>query len=228
MVEAPLVRGGSDPWFPSLHAGEPGSRPGSACARRRPERRREPGHARAGRIVPARVLRPLQVAAHRGRGEPQVRPLTPGSGIIPLAIEGAKGMEVPHEWQILAARAEVTGKIQWRGPLGAAALPRPPGARLCRPQRRPSAGEPPGWPMDLGAVSGKREDDRLLPPRSCRRSAGRGVGHGRHRSTSHISSSIEATDRGANSSRGRESKRPTFAATGGACPIRSRCAARGW
>jgi hypothetical protein len=51
-------------------------------------------------------------------GSLKVRALTPGSGIIPLATEGSKGMEVPHEWQIVAARTEVTGKIQWSDPLG--------------------------------------------------------------------------------------------------------------
>lgn len=46
-----------------------------------------------------------------------MRPLAGGSPIIPLSTEGAPGKEVSHEWQIIASRAEVTGKIVWSDPI---------------------------------------------------------------------------------------------------------------
>lgn len=117
MVEAPLVRGGSDPWFPSLHAGEPGLGPDS------------PSSGAALSVGENRVTHETDGSfsmefSDRSKwlrtsiqGSLRFRPLTMGSPVIELAQEGAPGMEVPHVWQILAPRAEVTGTIRWTGPL---------------------------------------------------------------------------------------------------------------
>ncbi len=118
IVEASLVRGGSDLWFPNLHAGAPGlgeelPAPGATLGvgENRVTRDRD-GSFQIEFSDRSKYLR------RAVEGSLKVRSLTPGSGIIPLATEGSKGMEVPHEWQIVAARTEVTGKIQWSDPLG--------------------------------------------------------------------------------------------------------------
>lgn len=114
VVEAPLVRGGSDPWFPNLHAGEPGI--GSAPMPD-PESTLSVGENRATRESDGSYL--LEFSDHSKwfrtgvEGKLRVRPLAPGSDVIPLTTEGDQGMEGTHEWQILASRAEVTGKITW-------------------------------------------------------------------------------------------------------------------
>jgi|GEM_PF-3904623 len=116
IFEGPLVRGGSDPWFPNLHVGESGLGEGLP-----------PPDATLG-VGENRVTRDQDGAFHlefsdRSKwlnvaveGKLKVRPLAAGSRAIPMAYEGAAGMEVAHEWQILASRAEVTGAIHWRSP----------------------------------------------------------------------------------------------------------------
>jgi hypothetical protein len=46
-----------------------------------------------------------------------IRPLAPGSPVVRLGPEDDPSPEAGHEWQILASRAEVTGKIRWTSPL---------------------------------------------------------------------------------------------------------------
>ncbi len=116
IVEAPLVRGGSDPWFPSIHAGNPGlvseepPAPGMTLGVGENRVTRE----RDGSYVlefsdRSKWLRTVI------EGRLTVRPLAAGSDVIPLTTEGASGMEGRHDWQILASRAEVTGRISWTG-----------------------------------------------------------------------------------------------------------------
>ena len=117
IVEAPLVRGGSDAWFPILHAGGVGigsALPGPGLTLGVGENRalREPdGSFRLEFSGRSKWLHTLV------EGNLKVRPLAGGSGAIPLAREGAAGMEVTHEWQIIASRTEVTGRIRWSSPL---------------------------------------------------------------------------------------------------------------
>lgn len=117
MVEAPLVRGGSDPWFPNLHGGDGGLGSGSPLAGTAlgvGENRVTLGQDGSFTMEFSDRSKWLRTSI---QGSLRFRPLTVGSSVIELAQEGAQGMEVPHEWQILAPRAEVTGKIQWTGPL---------------------------------------------------------------------------------------------------------------
>jgi hypothetical protein len=117
IVEAPLVRGSSDPWFPNLHAGEPGI--GSAELPL-PDSTLTVGENRATREPDGSFL--LEFSDHSKwfhtgvEGRLKIRPLTAGSEVIPLTREGDEGMEGTHEWQIVASRTEVTGRISWKSP----------------------------------------------------------------------------------------------------------------
>ena len=118
VVEAPLVRGGSDPWFPNLHAGEPGM---GSSPLPDPDATLSVGENRATREADGSYL--LEFSDHSKwfhtgvEGKLRIRPLGPGSEVIPLTTEGDPGMEGTHEWQILASRTEVTGRISWKSPL---------------------------------------------------------------------------------------------------------------
>ncbi|MBD3162460.1 MAG: hypothetical protein GF346_08895 [Candidatus Eisenbacteria bacterium] len=116
IVEAPLVRRGSDPWFPSLHRGEvdlvaeppePGALFGLGASRvvRNRDGAYEISVSERSRWSRATV-----------QGRLKVRPLTPGSDVIPLGNDGPGGIR--HAWQILASRTEVTGRITWSGLTG--------------------------------------------------------------------------------------------------------------
>jgi hypothetical protein len=113
MIEAPLVRGGSDAWFPCLHSGgmslgsehpAPGATLGVGENRvtRDPEGTYEIEFSDRSKWTRTSVS-----------GQLHVRPLAGGSGVIHLTTsaesEGARG----HAWQILAPRTEVTGTIRW-------------------------------------------------------------------------------------------------------------------
>ncbi len=117
LVEAPLVRGGSDPWFPNLHSGESGlgaEPPPAGMTLGVGENRLmlEPDGTYALEFSDRSKW--LRTIVH---GKIRVRPLTMPGPVVVLAQEGAPGMEVPHEWQILAPRAEFTGTIHWTGAL---------------------------------------------------------------------------------------------------------------
>jgi len=117
ILESPLTRGGSDPWFPKLHSGES---------------RLEPELPESGVTLGVgdnRVVRQADGSftisfSDRSKwtrslvqGTLNVRPLTAGSGVIPLSTGASTDTTVAHEWQILASRTEVSGNVEWTEPL---------------------------------------------------------------------------------------------------------------
>ncbi|MFB3907961.1 MAG: hypothetical protein ACE15D_06125 [Candidatus Eisenbacteria bacterium] len=117
VAEEPLARGESDPWFPALHAGEPGLSGAMP-----------PPGAKMG-IGDNRVTRTADGAyelefADRSKwfrasfeGKVRFRPLGGASAVVPLAPSGGPPSEAEQHWQILCSRAEVTGKIRWNDPI---------------------------------------------------------------------------------------------------------------
>jgi hypothetical protein len=117
IVEAPLVRGGSDPWFPLLHAGEAGiaaEPPPAGATLGVGENRVTRSPDGIYRIEFADRSKWLRTIVE---GELQVRPLTSGSGVIPISAGTAEEEGAGHAWQIIASRTEVSGTIRWRDPI---------------------------------------------------------------------------------------------------------------
>jgi hypothetical protein len=113
VLEASLTRGGSDPWFPKLHGGEAGlgEEPPDIGAtlgvgENRVVRRKD-GSYSIDFSDRSRWMR------SRVRGSLEIRPLTGGSGVIPLATGGEPESPARHQWQILASRTEVRGPVEW-------------------------------------------------------------------------------------------------------------------
>ncbi|MBM3287119.1 MAG: hypothetical protein FJY88_07190 [Candidatus Eisenbacteria bacterium] len=118
VVETPLVRSGSDPWFPNLHSGRQGigspSPPPADSSLVVGENRLSMNPDGSYDLEFSDRSKWLRTVV---KGRLNVRPLAGGSDIVPLGTEGDSGMEGTHEWQILASRAEVTGRISWSGPI---------------------------------------------------------------------------------------------------------------
>jgi hypothetical protein len=116
VAEAPLVRGGSDTWFPLLHSGELGLDPALPV----PEAALGIGENRVvrdrdGSFTIGFSERSRWTSTHV-EGSLGVRILTAGSPVLSLAAGEGPQREGAHDWQILALRTEVTGKIRWTDP----------------------------------------------------------------------------------------------------------------
>jgi hypothetical protein len=113
VVEGPLIRGGSDPWFPMLHSGDLGIDPEPPS----PDAALGIGENRVARDRDGSYVIEFSERSRWMRtpfeGRVKVRPLAGGSAVIPLSPGHGPEHEGAHEWQILASRAEVTGTIQW-------------------------------------------------------------------------------------------------------------------
>lgn len=117
ILESPLIRGGSDPWFPKLHTGEAGLDPDLPEAgatlgvgENRVVRQNDGSYA-ISFSDRSKWTRSLV------QGDLKIRPLTPGSGVIPLTTGASTETTFAHEWQILASRTELSGKVEWTEPL---------------------------------------------------------------------------------------------------------------
>ena len=112
ILESPLIRGGSDPWFPRLHSGEPGIAP------EQPEAGATlgVGENRVVRLTDGSFAISFSDRSKWTRslvqGELKVRPLTPGSGVSPLVTGSSTDNTFAHECQILASRTELSGKVE--------------------------------------------------------------------------------------------------------------------
>jgi len=115
--EAPLVRSGSDRWYPNLHAGQPGIDPDPPAI----GITLGAGEDRVVREEDALYRIEFSDRSKWTRsvveGELTVRRLTSGSEVIPLSTADASESIQKHAWQILASRTDVSGRIEWTEPL---------------------------------------------------------------------------------------------------------------